>query len=348
MDGLGQPAEGFGKPVVGSYEVIDALAYLLNRGKAGGSESRTAEDAEPDFDLVEPTGMGGREVEVDIGVASEPGIVFGFVGVEVVEDNMELLIRVGGNDMVHKGQEFFSPAPLGMHASDLASPDFKSSKQGSRSMPLVLMTLTADSLAIGQSQVALRPLQSLDTGLLIHTEDNRVLRWRQIEANDFRGFGDELGVCADTPAAAALKLHTIAPQDAPDLVRRDISQLPGKQRAIPLAVAVRRRLVELGKDALLRVCSILARPAGTPLILKSGEPGPSEPNSPSTDRRQTHSFAPGDAGGALSSRSGKHHSRAKSQSLLGRRRTHPPLQLRTFIRRKDYRCGYSAHTASIS
>jgi hypothetical protein len=34
--------------------------------------------------------------------------------------------------------------------------------------------------------------------------------------------------------------------------------------------------------------------------------------------------------------------------LLGRRRTHPPLQLRTFIRRKDYRCGYSAHTASIS
>ena len=348
MDCCGQPMKRFGKAVVGCDEAIDTLAHLLNRVEAGGSEGCTAKDAEPDFDLVEPAGMGRREVKVDIGVAGEPGIVSGFVGVEVVEDNMEFLVRVSGDDLVHEGEEFFSPAPLSVHAGDLAGPNLKSSKQGGSSVPLVLMALTADGLAIGQSQVALRPLQGLDTGLLIDTKDNSIFRRCQIKANDFRRLGSELWVCTDAPAATALKLYTIPPQNAPDLACRDISQLPGKQRAVPLAVAIRRGLVELGEDALFRVRSILARPARAPLIPKSGKSGPSEPNSPSAYRRQAHSFAAGDAGRTLSSRRRKDYSRAKGQPLLSRRGTHQPLQLKTFICRKDYRCGYSTHVANIS
>src|SRR5438093_8957798 len=56
---------------------------------------------------------------------------------------------------------------------------------------LVLMALAAHGLAVGQTQVALGPLQSLDARLFIHTEDYRVLRWIQIESNDLRCLGSE-------------------------------------------------------------------------------------------------------------------------------------------------------------
>ena len=45
-----------------------------------------AEEAEPDFDQVEPSGVGGSEVERDVGMARQPAVALGLGGGEVVQD----------------------------------------------------------------------------------------------------------------------------------------------------------------------------------------------------------------------------------------------------------------------
>jgi hypothetical protein len=62
----GGPFEGFGK---GSVEVgdegFDASLQVLFRGEAGSAQEFADENGKPDFDLVEPRGVLGREVKAN-------------------------------------------------------------------------------------------------------------------------------------------------------------------------------------------------------------------------------------------------------------------------------------------
>ena len=50
----------------------------------------SGEDTKPDFNLVEPAGRGGREMEMSIEVLGQPVMVF-LVGAVIVEDEVNLL-----------------------------------------------------------------------------------------------------------------------------------------------------------------------------------------------------------------------------------------------------------------
>ena len=73
MDCGADPCEGLGRLVVGMNEGIDLLSDLAGRCEAGAAECRATENGEPDLDLVEPAGVGRREVEVDVRMLLEPG-----------------------------------------------------------------------------------------------------------------------------------------------------------------------------------------------------------------------------------------------------------------------------------
>ena len=68
------------------------------------------QDREPDFHLVEPRGPRRREVEPDVRVTLEPAVVPGLVSVEVVEDDVDGRVRMGGDDIDHEVEEF-DPTP---------------------------------------------------------------------------------------------------------------------------------------------------------------------------------------------------------------------------------------------
>src|ERR1700687_2096599 len=55
-----------------------------------------------------------------------------------------------------------------MRRDDLSGGDFKRRKQRCRAMPLVVVALAGQGAAIGQLQIALRSLQSLDLRLFVH------------------------------------------------------------------------------------------------------------------------------------------------------------------------------------
>jgi hypothetical protein len=61
-------------------EAGDAVAEILGRGERAAAQDLAGKNGEPEFDLVEPGGMLGREVEADavIGIAQEGFAAEGF------------------------------------------------------------------------------------------------------------------------------------------------------------------------------------------------------------------------------------------------------------------------------
>src|ERR1700693_1474936 len=103
------PGKRSGSGVVGLDEGIDVLPELFDRGKGSTVQRLALQDREPDFHLIEPGGPGWREVEMNVGVAPEPAIVPGLVGVEIVEDDVNGRVGVSGDDIIHEVEEFDAP-----------------------------------------------------------------------------------------------------------------------------------------------------------------------------------------------------------------------------------------------
>ena len=66
---------------------------------------RAGLDAEPALDLIQPRGVRGLEVEVECCCASEPAVVLGLVGIEVVQTYVEFPMWVECHQLIHEPQE---------------------------------------------------------------------------------------------------------------------------------------------------------------------------------------------------------------------------------------------------
>src|SRR5436190_23483965 len=103
-------------------------------------------------------------MEVDFWMFLEPALVF-LMGVEIIEDDVQLAIRKAGNDAVHEAEKFDTATSLGMLRDDFSRGNVQRCEQCRGTMPLVIMALAGQGTPIRQLQVALRPLQSLNRRL---------------------------------------------------------------------------------------------------------------------------------------------------------------------------------------
>src|SRR5271166_7060258 len=134
--------------VIGGEKVVDTAAELWHAVEAGRRQRLSAEDTEPDLDLMEPRGVGGSVVEVDVFVALQPAVVFGFVGIEIVENDMDLLLRIGAAEAIHEIQELHAAATLVMAGLDQSGGHFQGGKQGGSAVPRIVMRKPGQSLAV--------------------------------------------------------------------------------------------------------------------------------------------------------------------------------------------------------
>ena len=88
-------------------------------------------------------------------VAREPAIVFRFVGIEVIKDDMDFLIPIGVHDIVHKGQKLLAPPPFRMLPVDFPRRHIQGREQGRRAVPFVSVGLAGQGFLAGQLQVTL-------------------------------------------------------------------------------------------------------------------------------------------------------------------------------------------------
>ena len=83
-------------------------------------------------------------MELHIGVPFEPAIILGFMRVQVVQNHMNLPVRIGRHNLVHEFQKFPTAAPIVMARLDLPSGDVESRKQRRRAVSLIAMTESID------------------------------------------------------------------------------------------------------------------------------------------------------------------------------------------------------------
>jgi len=219
------PLERLSVLIVCRDEGVDLVANLPRRGEAGAGQGFAGENREPDFDLVQPRGMGRSEVKVDVGVSGQPAIVFGLVGVQVVQDDMSLLAGIGGDGAVHEVQELDpSTAPV-MATPDQAGSDVQGGERVVVPWRMYSWLNPVSTFAIGQFQAALGALQGLDVRLFVDRQHHRILRRLQTEPDNVRRLLRETEIGADAPAATPRQRDLVPAQHAPDLMLGDVAQM---------------------------------------------------------------------------------------------------------------------------
>ena len=78
----------------------------------------------------------------------EPALVL-LVRVEIVEDDVKLATREGGDDAAHEAEELDTAAALGMRCDDPAGGDFERCEQGGGTVPLVVVDSASHRLPVG-------------------------------------------------------------------------------------------------------------------------------------------------------------------------------------------------------
>jgi len=239
LAGVG-PGEGLGAlGRVGTDVVHDLRDELGLRVPHRVLEHVAGEDAEPDLDLVQPGGVGGREVQGQPPPLGRPGeYVPVLVHGEVVEDDVQLGARVGAVEGLQEAQEGLVVVALHAAPRDLSRVHREGRQQAGGAVALV-GGRQAPVGAGAHRQLGLGAVERLDLALLIDADDEGVRRRVEVEAEDRRLLLLELGV----GAAPAPVLRAVRPQSAlaQDAVHRGGAEAAGGGEAAdaPAARAVR-------------------------------------------------------------------------------------------------------------
>ena len=113
VDFLFSPLERGGVLIPAIDKGLDRLDQHFDAGKAGSLQCAAAQNAKPAFHLIEPGTARRDEMKMDLGMSFEPAILLGFMRIEIVQHNVNLLVRSFGHQLVHEIQKFASaPAPI--------------------------------------------------------------------------------------------------------------------------------------------------------------------------------------------------------------------------------------------
>ena len=115
---------------------------------------------------------------------------------------MDGRVRVSGNNIVQEIEELDAPPTRLVRGGDLAGGHLEGGKQGGGAVALIIVAMAGQRPAVRELEIALRSIQRLDRGLLVNTDDDRVLGRRHMEPDHVRGLGHELGIIALTPRFA--------------------------------------------------------------------------------------------------------------------------------------------------
>ena len=311
---------------MGADEQVDSIANLLWGSETGTFERFAAEDAEPNFNLIEPGGVSWRVVKAHGFVAGQPAVVPRFMGVEIIQDHVDLLVGIVGNDFVHKIKKLPTTTAFVVPSFDLSCGHIQGDEQGGGSVSFIAVVEAGEGFAVGKPEPALGPLQRLDLGLLLHTEHHGIVRGLQIEANDVCRLRRKFGIRTYTPRPPTLQLDAMPPEHPPDLMFGDISQGLSQKLPAPAGMPGRGFAVKCRQDP--AVGGIIINLAGTRTrsILETCHTVFGKPSSPFAYGSWSHSQVLGNHFGIFSFRSRENNVCSQYQPLSGLGRANPLLQ----------------------
>src|ERR1039458_4970926 len=142
-------------------------------------------------------------------MALEPAVPSGLVSIQVVQHHVNLAARMMADDLVEEVEELTPPAAVVMAGLHLPSDDVERGEQGGSAMPLIAMAEAVHGPPIGQPDPSLRSLQSLNRGLFVDRQHQRVFRRTEIESHHIGSLGSKLRVSADAPTTPSLQADSV-------------------------------------------------------------------------------------------------------------------------------------------
>jgi len=100
-------------------------------------------------------------------MALEPAVLFGLVGVQVVQHHMNLAARVLTHDLIEEVEELAPSAAAVVACLYLSGDDVECGEQGGGPVPLIAMAEAVHGSSIGQPYPSLRLLQGLNRGFFV-------------------------------------------------------------------------------------------------------------------------------------------------------------------------------------
>src|ERR1017187_1432646 len=120
-------------------------------------------------------------------------------------------------------------------ANDLAIQNLQSGEQGGRSMPDIVMGISAAASRL-ERQARLRSVQRLDLALFIQAENQAFFRWIEIETHHVGQFLQKAHIAGEFESAAQMRLEIVFLPEAVDRVLAD-ALLPRHRPATPMGHA---------------------------------------------------------------------------------------------------------------
>jgi len=218
---------------------------FLGRCEVAAFQEATGQGAEPQFDLVEPRTVLGREVEdmLVIGIGQEGASLFAVaqfflverqavefrqefanlqapMGIQVIEDPMAALV-VGKlrRDMSQMGGEIDAGACHAQVPHDLASGDDKRSDQATSAVADVFVLAFFGLAWLGQNR-GVFSFEDLHAGFFVGANDHLALLIEDgsldVQLADVLSLGVEVGIVAVEPIDTAMGFEVGRIQDTPD------------------------------------------------------------------------------------------------------------------------------------
>ena len=219
-------------------------------------------------------------------------------------------------------------------------------EQRGGAVTLVIVALTTQRPAVRHFQITLSPLQRLDRGLFVDTEDNRVLRRGHVETDHVGGLGGELWIAALAPGFAPSQVDLLGTQKPPDILHIDVAERCGQQRSRPAGIALGLRLVQQRQNAFARFRRVFRLSTSVARFVQTAKPLFGIAHAPLRCRAGRAANSPSDRPARQALRGKQHDPGALPQSMLRLRRTHQALKLSPLRRRQNNsrRLRDAAHT----
>src|SRR3990172_7332850 len=211
----------------------------------------------------------------------------------VVQNQMDLQVlwRLAVN-LAQKAQELILPMTGQASTNNAAIQNIERGKQRGRAVPLIVVSHRA-AAALLHRQTGLSPVQCLNLALLVHAQNQGLLRRAQIQTNNITDLLNEVRVAGQLERLCPIRLQTVLVphiQDRGRPYRKSLSQ----SAAAPVSLSLRPPLKRPGDDLCLLIGTQRLSATRTRRVSKQTIGAKArEPRKPQVDCRTARRKAPG-------------------------------------------------------
>src|SRR6266852_2925177 len=264
-------------------EGFDFGNKFFDAAKGAPTDGLLGDDIEPDFHLVEPGSVGGREVHVVAGACCQPALDTRMLVGGIVIDNQVHVKGLGHTDvdMPQKIEELLVTMAAFALTKDRAGDRVEGRKQCGGAVSEVVVR---DAFDVAASQGQNRPatLQRLNLSLLNHTQDQDLIRWVQIQPDYVTYLLDKERVVGKLEVTRSVRLQAEGAPDPMDGRFREAG-FCGQRATTPMRAVFRFASQGSADQRGDLFIGNRARAAGAQLLVQSRQPLFHEPSSPETD-----------------------------------------------------------------